>query len=505
MDVGGSEMIGRIRGIGALFFVWLALSAHVGSPNVFFTGSAGPYPVRVIIRPPAAIPGLADISVRVEGTEANRVTVQPVRWDLGTEGAPRPDEARPIAGEPGLWTAELWFMDFASYSVHVAIEGADGEGRAIVPVPARATEIASMPIGLSIALSGLAAFLLFGLLSIIGSAAREASLAPGEPPDADQLRRGRKAQLVAIPILAGVLLIGARWWSSEDQAYARNLYVPLEIATRASVASGGGMLSVELTDSRWREGRFTPLMPDHGKLMHLFLVREPDLDAFAHLHPERTDSSNFVTALPALPPGIYRVYADIVHESGLPQTLVDLVELPATGDDLDPTLFGDEGWRVGGARTGPGGTTELEDGSLMMWAVDGPLLAGRELSLTFTIADRSGLPVRLEPYLGMDGHAVVTREDGAVFIHLHPLGTISATAQQLFEARASRNSRDGIPSPDDDALPLDHGGHRADSAGSSTISFPYEFPQPGEYRIWVQVKRDGRVLTGGFAASVGER
>jgi hypothetical protein len=34
------------------------------------------------------------------------------------------------------------------------------------------------------------------------------------------------------------------------------------------------------------------------------------------------------------------------------------------------------------------------------------------------------------------------------------------------------------------------------------LSFPYEFPKSGRYRIWVQVKIDGRVRTGVFDAEV---
>ena len=35
-----------------------------------------------------------------------------------------------------------------------------------------------------------------------------------------------------------------------------------------------------------------------------------------------------------------------------------------------------------------------------------------------------------------------------------------------------------------------------------TVSFPYAFPKPGRYRLWVQVKRDHRILTGVFDAEV---
>ena len=80
-----------------LFTVWVYLSghlnAHVGSPNVFFEGEAGPNGIRVVIRPPLVVPGRAQISVRVKSAGPHQVTVLPVKWDAGRKGAPPPDIA----------------------------------------------------------------------------------------------------------------------------------------------------------------------------------------------------------------------------------------------------------------------------------------------------------------------------------------------------------------------------------------------------------------------------
>jgi hypothetical protein len=37
---------------------------------------------------------------------------------------------------------------------------------------------------------------------------------------------------------------------------------------------------------------------------------------------------------------------------------------------------------------------------------------------------------------------------------------------------------------------------------SSEVAFPYGFPQPGDYRLFVQVKRKNQIQTGIFDAHV---
>jgi hypothetical protein len=243
----------------------------------------------------------------------------------------------------------------------------------------------------------------------------------------------------------------------------------------------------------------TGLIPDHGKLMHMFLIRESGLDAFAHLHPTMRDSNTFYASLPPLPGGKYRVYGDVVHESGFERTLVTSVELAVRGagsEVREARLDPDDSWHVG---VGNAAEARLVDGSVMRW-VRGPepLRTGRETTLRFAVTDPSGKPASLEPYMGMGGHAIVARDDGSVFIHLHPMGTVKVAAQQAFALRdrGDTTSAGRLRLEDTTAIPP-HAGH-----ATAHVSFPYEFPKPGSYRVWVQVKRNGRVLTGVFDATV---
>src|SRR5439155_6755031 len=257
---------------------------------------------------------------------------QPFIWNGGGGAAPPPENALPVRGDPQLYDAHLWFMAASSDALHVTVSGDLGTGTAIVPVRVVATRRLPMGPALGWSLAALGVFLSVGLLTLLGAAVGEGVLPPGEPLDSMHARRARVVAGVSAVILALALAGGRRWWNRVDRAYRQNLYRPLHATATLLAHAPAPVLGIAIDDPEWMGRRWTPLIPDHGKLMHLFLIHEPGLDAMAHLHPLMRDSSHFETPLPApLPAGRYRVYADVVHESGFARTFVSSLDLQPSG------------------------------------------------------------------------------------------------------------------------------------------------------------------------------
>ena len=460
-----------MRRFAALLLLTAAAQAHIGSPDVFFEGNAGPYPLYVTIRPPAVIPGTAEIELRTTASDIRelRLTPTPLTGD-GAKFAPTPDIATRAKDDPQFFHGTLWMMATGSWQVRITADGARGAGKLSVPVPAVAQSTKRMDAPLGIALAILGVILALGVVSIAGAAARESQLPPGTEPDPTSLRRGRRTMAIASAIVAASLYLGNLWWTAEANTYDRYIYKPLT----AAATLDNGRLRIELSDPGWLVTRkIDDFLPDHGHLMHLYVTRLPAMDRVWHLHPEMTGPGTFEHALPPMPAGRYAIFGDLVHENGFPETVTteftvaaDLPGTPLTGDDsAGPT---------------PNAARIVFDRDPKGYR------ARRPASFRFRLTDEHGQPARdMELYMGMPGHAAFIRDDRSVFAHVHPGGSVPMASLSLTaEAKANPHA-------------LHHMG-----AIQPEISFPYGFPKPGKYKIIVQMKHGGTIETASFDVDV---
>ena len=129
----------------------------------------------------------------------------------------------------------------------------------------------------------------------------------------------------------------------------------------------------------------------------------------------------------------------------------------------------------------------LPDGYTMVWDKPATLTANQPVSFRFTLENPQKQPATdVTPYLGMAGHAAFVRTDFTTFAHTHPEG--SAPMQSMEVANG------GAPM---EAMAADNG-----KPLPATVEFPYGFPAPGRYRIFVQMKHGATVETGAFDAEV---
>jgi hypothetical protein len=436
------------------------------------------------------IPGVAMVEAQVTSGKVDSISVAPVYLNGKDQGLPpSPDVLQPLPGSAHSFTGKVWLMQSGSWEIRVEVAGASGTGKLVVPVPAYARRTLPMQRSLGALLFALMLFLSVGIVSMAGAAAREGVLDPTATPTTHNRRVGRIAMAVSGGLVITILGLGNLWWNVQAADLRHTMLYsapPLAVSF-----DGKDHLTLRMEEDFWHKTRkdqwSMSLIPDHGHLMHLFLLRVPAMDHFYHLHPEPLSEESFNAKLPSLPSGSYKVFADIVRGTGFPETMVSEINLPeVTGAPLS----GDDSGVSTAAFESPLQTTSvslLPDGGRIIWEQDGAAWrAGQTCWLRFHIEDAEHHPAGdLEPYMGMAGHAEFVRSDLSVFAHIHPAGSVPMASLMM----AQRDS----------GLPMDHNLMHALTA---EISFPYGFPKPGDYRLFVQIKRHGRVETGVFNAHI---
>ena len=471
--------------------------AHVGNKDVYQELTVGPYKLFVTVRMPVVIPGVATVEVRSIGAPVDSLEMMPLLLTgEASKHPPTADAMKPNATDKQFFSGTLWIMGSGSWQIRLNVKGAAGAQTASVPVPAVPTKILRMQKPLGVMLGALGLLLVAGFVGIVTGATREARLVPGAAVDAKRKRWSLVMGGAALVFAVFAVAMGGWWWNVEAADYASHMHKNSELRTTLE----GDELVLHLGDpdaedpKKWDEVPNKDLLLDHGHVMHLYAIREPEMDEVFHLHPEPTGKAGLALALPAMPAGTYKLYGDVVFPSGFPETETATLTVPA-GATHGPLGAEDASAAPAPLSAGMlGASYKLPDGYSMVWDKPATVDAATGYLLRFTLVDASGKPAsEMQPYLGMAGHAAFVKTDGTAFAHTHPEGTAAMPAVMLAEDSSMGASMPG----------MDMSGMKmADEPVTPTVEFPYGFPSAGRYRIFVQMKHAGVVETGVFDVDV---
>ena len=231
------------------------------------------------------------------------------------------------------------------------------------------------------------------------------------------------------------------------------LPVPVEYqvqltTTPAAVRVGGPVqLSFEVIqpDSGSRQSEFEIV---HEKLFHLFWVSH-DLEVFRHEHPVLGDDGIFRIETVFDRPGVYRLMGDFYPSGGTPQMVPMTLTTAGFEEPLEtlaPSLAADRLPKRG------------RNIKVSLRTEPAKPLAGLLTLLFFELNTARGL----QKYLGAWAHMLAVKDDLITMMHGHP----------------------------------------SIADGGKLIQMNVIFPEPGMYRVWVQVQRKGKVSTLPFTVDV---
>ena len=224
------------------------------------------------------------------------------------------------------------------------------------------------------------------------------------------------------------------------------LRVPSKITPNTSIP-----LVIEVQD---RNGKAIPNFERfQEQLIHLIIVSD-DLQNFNHIYPIYKGNGRFEVQANFPSPGGYTLFSDYKPAGKAEQVSVLKAQVPGQSpapSKIDPTT-----------------TKTLGDTKASLKLSQTTLKAGQEVHLIFNLQDAvTNQPLNdLQPYLGERGHLVILKQ------------SLPLTKNDYIHAHALKDTLVG------------------------EVHFITRFPQPGNYKLWGQFNRNGKIVTADFWVNV---
>jgi hypothetical protein len=203
--------------------------------------------------------------------------------------------------------------------------------------------------------------------------------------------------------------------------------------------------------------------------VHLIIVRD-DLAYIIHEHPPITPTGQFTQRVTFPTPGPYKVLVDAYPNIPGGQANFQLFRTLDVAGAYHPKPLP------------PYQATEVIDGYRFHMEPHPPLHAIQAEFLHVTVTDPAGRPTSFTPWFGALAHAIFFREGSLDYFHTHICAPSAPNCGSLPGVPASRIT--------------------GSSAGPGRINVGVLLAAPGTWRLFLQMKQHGRILTAPFTLKV---
>ena len=197
--------------------------------------------------------------------------------------------------------------------------------------------------------------------------------------------------------------------------------------------------------------------------------------------------------MPPFGDGFYSLYMDITHETGFSHTMTNKINYNKNNISIDrsittPLTDPDDSW-----------TQDLDAIKITWVDMQSFYEVEKDIPMRFKI-EKNGKPTFIQSYMGMSAHAALIKNDGSIFAHLHPTGTINMASKNIYELGIKKEQMIDNKNIELDLINTkhDHYSNQNYSVNGEVGFPPLRLIKAGDYTVWVQVKTEYKIITQKF-------